>query len=551
MDGGRAGGTEVLVYHLFEAPKASPMKPSTLASRIERRTYLVYKQQCISELNHLMERMGQTEAPRVWKPAAEILSSALNDRSTEGRGSSSELRAIVGMYLAAVARYLDRVDSSRICRQPSRLLVEDLKRETNPLARGALAEAIAMLAGPLESSEASRICGSTFQILCDDLRREDDPVGREALVRGISMLAGRMDRTEAARLCAQALSLATREGIPGSEEDCASLVKEMGSGEALRMATSTLEPRDGQIPAFLAAGLESLASSGRLEPIGAVRVLTRALEREGSAEVRRHLAGALSEVSRRMQPAEAAAACTPGARLLAEALLREKDADDRGKLTAGLATLCSRIEATQASRICEGALRHLLLAGGSGRDEFDPEGDRLAIERDVSVLLPFLDTAKATSLAREWVTRLCSRPFTGSLYRNGRKVLIEERLNALLSDTSRPEQARRAARMATVSLVGGPPAAARIAVEPFPCRLTTPELVELLKMPTCFGKARRAVLDHLGNRYGRRFGNDWAFVRFANEQNLGLDFTTPPKRPDPKESVKRMLEILDEPADKH
>ena len=78
-----------------------------------------------------------------------------------------------------------------------------------------------------------------------------------------------------------------------------------------------------------------------------------------------------------------------------------------------------------------------------------------------------------------------------------------------------------------------------------PCRLKTQELVDLLKMPTCVGTARRVIIDHLSNRYGRRFDNHWAFVRFAREQNLGLDFTTPPKRPDPRESVKRMLEILD------
>jgi hypothetical protein len=79
----------------------------------------------------------------------------------------------------------------------------------------------------------------------------------------------------------------------------------------------------------------------------------------------------------------------------------------------------------------------------------------------------------------------------------------------------------------------------RVSIEPFPCRLTTQELVELLKMPTCLGEARRIVLDHLGNRYHRHFVNHWAFVRFATEQNLNLDFTTPPKRPDRKESFKR------------
>jgi hypothetical protein len=87
--------------------------------------------------------------------------------------------------------------------------------------------------------------------------------------------------------------------------------------------------------------------------------------------------------------------------------------------------------------------------------------------------------------------------------------------------------------------------AGALASEPFPCRLTTQELVELLKMPTCFGPARRVVLDHLANRYGRRFVNHWAFVRYALEQGLDLDFTTPPKRPGARESLARMLAILD------
>ncbi len=82
-------------------------------------------------------------------------------------------------------------------------------------------------------------------------------------------------------------------------------------------------------------------------------------------------------------------------------------------------------------------------------------------------------------------------------------------------------------------------AAARIFAEPYPCRLSTEELVELLKMPTCFGGARRIVLDHLGNRYGRRFVNHWSFVRFATEQKLNLDFTTPPKRRNDTGSMER------------
>jgi hypothetical protein len=50
-------------------------------------------------------------------------------------------------------------------------------------------------------------------------------------------------------------------------------------------------------------------------------------------------------------------------------------------------------------------------------------------------------------------------------------------------------------------------------------------------MPTWFGAARQVVLKHLGNRSGRRFANHWEFVRYAQEQHLDLDYTTPPKRP--------------------
>ena len=53
-------------------------------------------------------------------------------------------------------------------------------------------------------------------------------------------------------------------------------------------------------------------------------------------------------------------------------------------------------------------------------------------------------------------------------------------------------------------------------------------------MPTCFDRARRGILTQLGNRYQRRFATHWDFVRYAQEQGLDLDFTTPPVRPEAK-----------------
>jgi hypothetical protein len=95
---------------------------------------------------------------------------------------------------------------------------------------------------------------------------------------------------------------------------------------------------------------------------------------------------------------------------------------------------------------------------------------------------------------------------------------------------------RSGAVLATVGLLAGrcpplaTPAILAPALEPLPCRSSTPELVEVLKQPTCIGPARRVILDQLENRYQRKFSDHWAFVRFAQEQNLGLDFTTPPQR---------------------
>jgi hypothetical protein len=71
------------------------------------------------------------------------------------------------------------------------------------------------------------------------------------------------------------------------------------------------------------------------------------------------------------------------------------------------------------------------------------------------------------------------------------------------------------------------------AAEAPPYRLTLRQLVELLKMPIFIGEARRVVLDELGNRCGRRFADVWEFVRFARDQHLDLEFTSPPQRPEP------------------
>lgn len=38
------------------------------------------------------------------------------------------------------------------------------------------------------------------------------------------------------------------------------------------------------------------------------------------------------------------------------------------------------------------------------------------------------------------------------------------------------------------------------------------------------------ILDQLEDRYRRPFADPWAFVRFAHDQGLDLDFASPPRR---------------------
>src|SRR5207249_10786105 len=47
--------------------------------------------------------------------------------------------------------------------------------------------------------------------------------------------------------------------------------------------------------------------------------------------------------------------------------------------------------------------------------------------------------------------------------------------------------------------------------QPLPCRLSTQELVDLLKQPFAIGFTRRVILDDLEARYCRRFADQWHF----------------------------------------
>jgi hypothetical protein len=177
-------------------------------------------------------------------------------------------------------------------------------------------------------------------------------------------------------------------------------------------------------------------------------------------------------------------------------------------------------------------LQKLLQAAETETDE--SERHNLALV--VASLLSASDNIDASRGSVKLAFAVCSGREANTTWGLGPDEGKAQSLDALLTNDSRSEVSRRTVAVATVVGLASPtpfPAlpALPTASEPLPCRLSTQDLIELLKMPTCFGPAREVVLKHLGNRYGRTFANHWEFVRFAQEQHHDLDLLSPPKRP--------------------
>jgi hypothetical protein len=232
-----------------------------------------------------------------------------------------------------------------------------------------------------------------------------------------------------------------------------------------------------------------------------------------------------------------------GARLLSQALAQETDGEWRAQLAVHLALAAGRLEPDEAAPFYLEAARAQVPALDRGADD---AARRSAAER-LALLLKPLDSTAANHAARVIVRRIVADP---SLYyfadpdpmdmdAKPPRVFHPDVLEQFLTHAPRTLVRQQSAATASVvgTLTGGSLASLaflRTAGEPLPSRLSTQDLVELLKMPTCVSEVRRIVLDQLGNRFGRRFETHWDFVRYAQEQGLNLDVTTPPKRPQAK-----------------
>ncbi|WP_435011199.1 protein kinase domain-containing protein [Tundrisphaera lichenicola] len=485
--------------------------------------------------------------------------------------------------LVKVSTRLDATEASRNCSQAARALVSSLERETDNKARDWLTSALAEVASQLDGAEAALVCLQAEYALVSALERKTDEQDRSTLARCLGKIAFWLDASELTRASSILMSTLQREtGALARVSLVSALVKTSARLDAVEIAgiartlASTLEPEpNAGNRRELAWALGTLAS--RLDMVEAARIaldLVSALDRETDGDARRSLASALDYVSSRLDAVEVAGV----ARALLSALDRETDSDTQSSLASTLVDFSSRRDAAEIAgiaRVLISMLERKFMAAESGslasamrKVSEQLESDQ-PIRLDQIMILAFLQTYPVSlsklqgrfhwqgflDLASDWQgfnshyqfdpvrSRIVVRELAALLIEN--LSLNNIALLAILTDGGKKQQVERAYRLAALTFDRGiGEDTMRVAAEPYPCRLTTEDLVELLKFPTCYGEARRIVLDQLGNIHGRRFANHWEFVRFAQEKGLKLDFTSPPRRPDPKASLQRLLDAL-------
>jgi hypothetical protein len=206
------------------------------------------------------------------------------------------------------------------------------------------------------------------------------------------------------------------------------------------------------------------------------------------------------------------------------------------KLASRVIELEKRLRPREAMQISVQTINEMIMAARAttGLERFN-------LEAGIVTLVQALDPELVADYSRTLAVSLCSARDAndvGSVPMNLTPARYDrtDNLDALLANNTQKELSRRTAEVSTAVGMAGHQALSLLPLlstmsKASPYYLSTQELIDLLKMPTCFGKARQVVLKHLGNRYHRVFANHWDFVRYAKEQRLDLDFTTPPKRP--------------------
>ena len=481
------------------------------------------------DFDHLLSNLSEDDAGR----AARVIVLALDGEQ------DAKVRWSLGAGLCLVARIMRPAEASEICGPFAGQMVESFL--LMGLYKGNLGPGLGIVTSRLPESRRQEV----IQPLLDALNRATEGE-RAVLMVAIVASLGQRDP-----LATSPVDWTLYFGQTGKSFDFARefLTRELGPAAgrvpapelaAFLIAALEREPSLNGRPA-LARTLEALAGRVPASEVGAV--LAAALERETNFDCHGAIRDALLAVIRRMAPAEAARLSGRMARWLA----RSVEAKEIGKLsiqrTLDVVKFSEQLPSDEAGALCVGVLQRILTPRVP---ELEDGRGVLGIDERMPAMLAEIHPEIAHLVARELSSLLVGDGSfvvvrrmggAGSRFDSSDAPSADPAsLESLLIDDSRSQRAARKDPGADTPASSTPT---------YPCRLTTQELVDLLKMPTCFGEARHLILEQLGNRYGRKFASHWEFVRFARQQRFDLDLTTPPRRPDPKASLRRILVALE------
>jgi hypothetical protein len=493
------------------APLLGPVEASALARRL---TDALIKE-TDRDAQHDLSRPLRSLAVRLEPAEATVLARRLE----------AELRSSLVQALGILGMTATRLEPAEV--------VQLLAQEKDSGVRLQLARDLARAADHLEPAVAA----AAARPLADALAQEKNPAESYGLARELAAVAARLEPTEAARLAAAAPRIAEALAKGMSHFGTVQLAEGLGAilsqlepataarlaeGPARRLAADLAQAKDNFTRYRLAQALAALATHLDQATAAAVaRQLEFALYREATTlrnkgtgfdvtfmgfpissptafDVRFQLDRALSAVATRLGPAEAARLAAEAARLTAQErrsateearrrandLAKEKDPQLRGTLANSLAAEAAWLEPADAMTLA----RRL--------------ADALAKETNTKVRF---ELAKGLAAAALSIDPAAAAP---------RSLLAAGAVAGWLSPSP---------QLGNVAML-------LRAAEPLPCRFTTQQLVDLLKMPTCLGKSQTVFLELLSRRYKQSFADIWDFVAWAEKNEPGIDFKSPPKR---------------------
>jgi hypothetical protein len=492
----------------------------------------------LSEVASSVSKMGPEGAA---KAARALL------RAMEGTQDENTQAALMGR-LPAVAR-MNPQDAAEMTASYSRSIegagsayrasqTEQAKRASAVrLSRLVVAVSAAARLGPEAAAEAAAVLTQALAHGVKDPERSKDfkrSADVYSFVMGLSKAAAGLEPEAAAKSMAvltQILESTNDEDVIRYvlELPVPALAARLGPADAAKASAALTrvmrDPKVRRSLRFLAEGLSSLA--GRMGPedvadaaAAAVRFVKETKDTYALTQFVQGMSGLLA----RLGPGAAEKASADVVKVLGPALKDARYASQSADSMQALAVAVARMNPREAVPLSTEVLATAARALRT-REDF---------RQSPLLAKPLLEIARGVDADAAARAASLAMSLPKTLAPDDQRRVTELLAEALTDDQpqTRRERALGAATAITCSgrplaLVAVLPAAGRAS----PCRIATQPLVELLKMPTCGGGERRVILDLLGGRYGCRFADHWEFVRYAQAQKLGLDFTSPPSRP--------------------